>query len=180
MVFADNCTVRLKQTLTVTLRCGGRVAGAPVCKTYVRKWRVQAISACGYFVDERTGHSGQLPEGRQGRGQAVQPGPLHRPPPRPGVQAGGTRSAVRGQKGARPLPGRPGGGGTHRQCVDAARCVLQLFHHMGRIFREQSSADAVQTGLHIDRKRRRQLLKKRLALGHKADDHEDAPQMGWK
>ena len=89
MVFADNCTVRLKQTLTVTLRCGGRVAGAPVCKTYVRKWRVQAISACGYFVDERTGHSGQLPEGRQGRGQAVQPGPLHRPPPRPGVQAGG-------------------------------------------------------------------------------------------
>ncbi|MCB5780126.1 hypothetical protein LIR33_16940 [Flavonifractor plautii] len=64
--------------------------------------------------------------------------------------------------------------------MDAARCVLQLFHHMGRIFREQSSADAVQAGLHIDRKRRRQLLKKRLALGHKADDHEDAPQMGWK
>ena len=62
---------------------------------------------------------------------------------------------------------------THRAVshADAARCVLQLFHHMGRIFREQSSADAVQTGLHIDRKRRRQLLKKRLALGHKADDH---------
>ena len=57
--------------------------------------------------------------------------------------------------------------------ADAARCVLQLFHHMGRIFREQSSADTVQAGLHIDRKRRRQLLKKRLALGHKADDHED-------
>ena len=57
--------------------------------------------------------------------------------------------------------------------ADAARCVLQLLHHMGRIFREQSSADAVQTGLHIDRKRRRQLREKRMALGHKADDHED-------
>ena len=52
-----------------------------------------------------------------------------------------------------------------------------MLHHMGRIFREQSSADAVQTGLHIDRKRRRQLLKKRLALGHKADDHEDLQRM---
>ena len=61
--------------------------------------------------------------------------------------------------------------------ADAARCVLQMLHHMGRIFREQSSADAVQTGLHIDRKRRRQLLKKRLALGHKADDHEDLQRM---
>ena len=67
---------------------------------------------------------------------------------------------------------------THRAVshADAARCVLHLLHHMGRIFREQSSADAVQAGLHIDKKRRRMLREKRMALGHKADDHEEIPQ----
>ena len=59
---------------------------------------------------------------------------------------------------------------------DAARCVLQLFRNMGRIFQEQSAADTIQTGLHIDKKRRRMLREKRMALGHKADDHEDFPQ----
>ena len=64
---------------------------------------------------------------------------------------------------------------THRTVshADTARCVLQLFHNMGRIFREQSASDAIQTGLHIDRKRRRMLREKRMALGHKADDHEE-------
>ena len=57
--------------------------------------------------------------------------------------------------------------------VDAARCVLQLFRNMGRIFQEQSTADTIQAGLHIDKKRRRMLREKRMALGHKADDHED-------
>ena len=57
--------------------------------------------------------------------------------------------------------------------ADAARCVLQLFHNMGRIFREQFAADTIQAGLHIDKKRRRMLREKRMALGHKADDHED-------
>ena len=58
-----------------------------------------------------------------------------------------------------------------------AGCVLNLFHNMGRIFREQSADDAVQQGLHIDRKRRRMLQEKRMALGHKADDHEDVPRL---
>ena len=57
-----------------------------------------------------------------------------------------------------------------------AGCVLKLFHNMGRIFREQSADDAVQHGLYIDRKRRRMLREKRMALGHKADDHEEIPQ----
>ena len=60
--------------------------------------------------------------------------------------------------------------------ADAARCVLQLFYNMGRIFQEQSAADTIQAGLHIDKKRRRMLREKRMALGHKADDHEDAQQ----
>ncbi len=50
-----------------------------------------------------------------------------------------------------------------------------LFHNMGRIFREQSAADTIQAGLHIDKKRRRMLREKRMALGHKADDHEENP-----
>ena len=64
---------------------------------------------------------------------------------------------------------------THRTVshTDAARCVLQLFHNMGRIFQEQSAADTIQAGLHIDKKRRRMLREKRMALGHKTDDHED-------
>ena len=67
---------------------------------------------------------------------------------------------------------------THRAAsqADAARCVLQLFHSMGRIFQEQSAADTIQAGLHIDKKRRRMLREKRMALGHKADDHEEIPQ----
>ena len=60
--------------------------------------------------------------------------------------------------------------------ADTAQCVLQLFHNMGRIFREQSASDAIQACLHIDRKRRRMLREKRMALGHKADDHEEIPQ----
>lgn len=67
---------------------------------------------------------------------------------------------------------------THRTVshADTARCVLQLFHSMGRIFREQPASDAIQAGLHIDKKRRRMLREKRMALGHKADDHEDVSQ----
>ena len=61
--------------------------------------------------------------------------------------------------------------------ADAARCVLQLFHNMGRIFQEQSATDTIQAGLHIDKKRRRMPREKRMALGHKADDHEDAVSM---
>ena len=60
--------------------------------------------------------------------------------------------------------------------ADTARCVLQLFRNMGRIFQGQSASDDIQAGLHIDRKRRRMLREKRMALGHKADDHEDVSQ----
>ena len=71
---------------------------------------------------------------------------------------------------------------THRQTqrqraashADATRCALQLFRSMARIFQEQSATDTIQAGLHIDKKRRRMLREKRMALGHKADDHEDA------
>ena len=54
--------------------------------------------------------------------------------------------------------------------------VVQMLHHMGRIFEDNSKADGTLYGLRIDRKRRRELQHKRLAMGHKPDDHELEPQ----
>ena len=51
--------------------------------------------------------------------------------------------------------------------------VLRMLHHMGRIFRDNAVADATHKGIQIDRKRRRQLQEKRIAMGHKPDDHEE-------
>ena len=44
---------------------------------------------------------------------------------------------------------------------------------MGRIFEDRCMTDTMQRGLQIDRKRQRQLLEKKIAMGHKADDHEN-------
>ena len=55
--------------------------------------------------------------------------------------------------------------------------VIRMLHHMGRIFRENTAADTVHRGLQIDRKRRRELQEKRIALGHKPDDHEEEQRM---
>ena len=54
-----------------------------------------------------------------------------------------------------------------------AAAVSRMFYHMGRIFEDRCLTDAMQRGLQIDRKRRRQLLEKKMAMGHKADDHEN-------
>ena len=51
--------------------------------------------------------------------------------------------------------------------------VVQMLHHMGRIFEDNSKADGTLYGLRIDRKHRRELQRKRLAMGHKPDDHEE-------
>ncbi len=51
--------------------------------------------------------------------------------------------------------------------------VVQMLHHMGRIFEDNSKADGTLYGLRIDRKRRREFQRKRLAMGHKPDDHEE-------
>ena len=54
--------------------------------------------------------------------------------------------------------------------------VVRMLHHMGRIFRDNATADATHKGIQIDRKRRRQLQEKRIAMGHKPDDHEEQGQ----
>ena len=51
--------------------------------------------------------------------------------------------------------------------------VVQMLHHMGRIFEDNSKADGTLYGLRIARKRRRELQRKRLAMGRRPDDHEE-------
>ena len=54
-----------------------------------------------------------------------------------------------------------------------AGAVLNLLHHMGQIFRDNSPAPANPMGVRMDSKRRKKLMAKRLAMGHKMDDHEN-------
>ena len=51
--------------------------------------------------------------------------------------------------------------------------VSRLLHHMSRIFQEQMPVPTVPGGIRIDRKRLVQLREKKIAMGHKADDHEE-------
>ena len=51
--------------------------------------------------------------------------------------------------------------------------VVRMLHHMSRIFEDNSKIDQIHRGLQIDRKRRQELQRKRLAMGHKPDDHEE-------
>ena len=54
--------------------------------------------------------------------------------------------------------------------------VTRLLHHMSRIFQEQTPVPTVPGGVQIDRKRLAQLREKKIAMGHKADDHEEQAQ----
>ena len=51
--------------------------------------------------------------------------------------------------------------------------VTRLLHHMSRIFQDQAPAPSVPGGIRIDRKRLAQLREKKIAMGHKPDDHEE-------
>ena len=54
--------------------------------------------------------------------------------------------------------------------------ATKLIHHMGRIFRDNSKPPHNPNGIRIDSKRRKRLTEKRMAMGHKADDHEEQVQ----
>ena len=56
--------------------------------------------------------------------------------------------------------------------------ATRLLYRMGNIFRDNAPAPAV-TGVQIDRKRLAQMRQKRIALGHKPDDHELEQQQGF-
>ena len=56
--------------------------------------------------------------------------------------------------------------------------ATRLLYHMGNIFRDNAPAPAA-NGVQIDRKRLQRLREKRVALGHKPDDHELEQQQGF-
>ena len=55
--------------------------------------------------------------------------------------------------------------------------VTRLLYHMSRIF-EDHSLPWSSAGLHVDRKLRRKIQEKKIALGHKPDDHAEENQGG--
>ena len=56
--------------------------------------------------------------------------------------------------------------------------VTQLLYHMSRIFQDNSVPPAVPMGQQVDRKLRRKIQEKKIAMGHKPDDHEEQwPEM---
>ena len=64
--------------------------------------------------------------------------------------------------------------------------ATRLLHHLSQIFRDNSVLPAAPVGQRVDRKLRRKIQKKKIAMGHKPDDHEEAPRqdmggmtMGW-
>ena len=56
--------------------------------------------------------------------------------------------------------------------------ATRLLYHMGNIFRDNAPTPAA-NGVQIDRKRLQRLREKRVALGHKPDDHELEQQQGF-
>ena len=69
--------------------------------------------------------------------------------------------------------GQPAPAGSEYRAPTVGETVVRMLHHMSRIFEDNSKIDQIHRGLQIDRKRRQELQRKRLAMGHKPDDHEE-------
>ena len=60
-----------------------------------------------------------------------------------------------------------------------AACVTRLLYHLSRVIRDNTEQNSHGPGFGIDRKRWRELMEKRIAMGHKPDDHEDMQMQGF-
>ena len=56
--------------------------------------------------------------------------------------------------------------------------TIRLFHQMGQIFRDNAAPPSNPMGIRVDSKRRKKLMQKQLAMGHKQDDHEQEQSYG--
>ena len=65
---------------------------------------------------------------------------------------------------------------SHRPNVLLA--VTNLLHHIGQIFQDNSIPPSPPASQQADRKYRRQIQQKRIALGHKPNDHEETQNQG--
>lgn len=55
-------------------------------------------------------------------------------------------------------------------------CATRLLHHMSRLFQEQTPKALANTVAFTDKKLRQRIREKKIALGYKADDHEEQVQ----
>ena len=72
------------------------------------------------------------------------------------------------------MPSRP----TRLSSEYLLNSTIRLFHQMGQIFRDNAAPPSNPMGIRIDSKRRKKLMQKRLAMGHKQDDHEQEQGYG--
>ena len=54
--------------------------------------------------------------------------------------------------------------------------ATRLLHHMSRVFQEQTPSPAIPGGIQVDRKLMARIREKKIAAGHKPDDHEEPSQ----
>ena len=83
-----------------------------------------------------------------------------------------SRSAAQGNPYARHLLDHP-----DQNWTTVVQSVIRLLYHMSRIF-EDHSLPRSSTGLQVDSKLRRKIQAKKLAMGHKPDDHEEEQSQG--
>lgn len=56
--------------------------------------------------------------------------------------------------------------------------ATRLLHHLGQVFQQNSVPPAAPVGHQVDRKLRRKIQEKKIAMGHKPDDHEEEQNWG--
>ena len=54
--------------------------------------------------------------------------------------------------------------------------TTRLLHHMSRVFQDQTPSPPVSGGIQVDRKLMAKIREKKIAAGHKPDDHEEPPR----
>ena len=54
--------------------------------------------------------------------------------------------------------------------------TTHLLHHMSQVFQENTPTPSVSGGIQVDRKLMARIREKKIAMGHKPDDHEEPPQ----
>ena len=59
----------------------------------------------------------------------------------------------------------------------AIASAASLLHHMGRIFQEQRPQPVAGMRVAVDSKLRQRIREKKIAMGHKPDDHEEEQRM---
>ena len=61
----------------------------------------------------------------------------------------------------------------HLRSPSVLSAATRLLHHMSRIFQEQSTSGSIASIRFTDSKLRQRIREKKIAMGHKPDDHED-------